>query len=120
MITIDCCPVQSVPVKPHLDSFREVQSQRMPMIDMPVIRQYFASLFDHRFMPTAFKVALVVGSLLFLINHGWALLHGQMTPVRWASGGLTYFVPYMVNIHGQYISQSRMKESASRLPQRLF
>ncbi|MBH8576286.1 nitrate/nitrite transporter NrtS [Nostocaceae cyanobacterium CENA369] len=56
-------------------------------------------------MPTAFKVALFIGSLLFTINHGWALLTGHMTSERWISGGLTYIVPYMVSIHGQYIGR---------------
>jgi hypothetical protein len=55
-------------------------------------------------------VALIVGSLVFLINHGWAMLHGQMTPSRWVSGVLTYAVPYMVNIHGQYIRRKRAGE----------
>ncbi len=56
---------------------------------------------------TALRVALVVGTLLFVINHGAALLHGEMSPTRWISGLLTYCVPYMVNIHGQVISRSR-------------
>ncbi|NEP47338.1 MAG: hypothetical protein F6K65_00175 [Moorea sp. SIO3C2] len=57
-------------------------------------------------MPTALRVALVVGSLLFVINHGSALLQGQMTQQRWISAGLTYMVPYLVNIHGQYTIRS--------------
>ncbi|NEO03165.1 MAG: hypothetical protein F6K50_49990 [Moorea sp. SIO3I7] len=58
-------------------------------------------------MPTALRVALVVGSVLFVINHGSALLQGQMNRERWISGGLTYIVPYLVNIHGQYTIRSR-------------
>ncbi|WP_414517433.1 nitrate/nitrite transporter NrtS [Nostoc sp. PCC 9305] len=72
-----------------------------------ILRQYISSLFDHQLMPTAFKVALFIGSLLFTINHGWALLTGHMTSERWISGSLTYFVPYMVSIHGQYIGRKR-------------
>ncbi|MBE9103655.1 nitrate/nitrite transporter NrtS, partial [Nostoc cf. edaphicum LEGE 07299] len=41
-------------------------------------------------MPTAFKVALLIGSLLFAINHGWALLTDQMASERWISAILTY------------------------------
>ncbi|HEY9621081.1 MAG TPA: nitrate/nitrite transporter NrtS [Crinalium sp.] len=73
----------------------------------PFLRGYLKSLGDRQFMPIALKVALVVGSILFTINHGWAILTGQMTLQRWLAGGLTYIVPYMVNIHGQYISQTR-------------
>ena len=68
---------------------------------------YLQSLVDGELAPTAFRVALIVGSVVFLINHGWALLHGQMTLSRWVSGVLTYAVPYMVNIHGQYIRRKR-------------
>lgn len=58
-------------------------------------------------MPTAFKVAVVVGSLLFVINHSAALIQGTMTRDRWIAATITYLVPYFVNIHGQYISSSR-------------
>jgi len=39
-------------------------------------------------------VALVVGSLLFAINHGSAVLRGEMTRERWLRL-FTYLVPYM-------------------------
>lgn len=70
-----------------------------------IVKEYLSSLFDHQLIPTALKVALFIGSLLFTINHGWAVLTGQMTFERWISGGLTYIVPYMVSIHGQYIGR---------------
>ncbi|NET84064.1 MAG: hypothetical protein F6J94_19725 [Moorea sp. SIO1F2] len=60
-------------------------------------------------MPTALRVALVVGSVLFVINHGSAILQRQMNRERWISGGLTYIVPYLVNIHGQYTIRSRQR-----------
>jgi membrane protease YdiL (CAAX protease family) len=71
------------------------------------LRGYFFSLIDPQYIPTALKVAVVVGSILFAINHGSALLHGKMTQERWISGCLTYIVPYFVNVHGQYISRYR-------------
>lgn len=73
------------------------------------LKGYFASLIDPKFVPTALKVALVVGSILFMINHGHALLTGTMERDRWISAGLTYLVPYFVNIHGQYINIYRHK-----------
>lgn len=76
---------------------------------MKAIIQYFYSLFDHRFALTAFKVAILVGTILFAINHGWALLNGQMNRGRWISAGLTYVVPYLVNVHGQYISRVKVR-----------
>jgi hypothetical protein len=69
--------------------------------------EFCAALVDKKRMPTALKVALVVGSILFAINHGSALARGKMTRDRWVSAFLTYLVPYCVNIHGQYVSDSR-------------
>ncbi|MEA5566888.1 MULTISPECIES: nitrate/nitrite transporter NrtS [unclassified Anabaena] len=72
---------------------------------MKAIREYCLCLGNKKMMPTAVKVALVVGSILFTINHGAALIKGQMTGDRWIAASLTYIVPYLVNIHGQYISR---------------
>lgn len=74
---------------------------------MKSTKDFLKSLFDPEFSPTALKVAGVVGSLLFAINHGVALFNQQMTRDRWISGSLTYLVPYIVNIHGQFTSRSR-------------
>lgn len=51
------------------------------------------------------RVALVVGTLLFIINHGSALMAGEMDTQRWLSAVLTYGVPFMVSIHGQSTCQ---------------
>ncbi|MBV5262113.1 hypothetical protein FLX56_27350 [Synechococcus moorigangaii CMS01] len=58
---------------------------------------------------TAIRVALIVGTLLFSINHGSALVGGTMTRTRWISAGLTYVVPYCVNLHGQLTSRRRQQ-----------
>lgn len=51
-------------------------------------------------MPTALKLAVLVGSLLLCIDRGDALLRHEMTLERWLSVvGLTYLMPYLVNIH---------------------
>ncbi|BAZ16004.1 hypothetical protein NIES4071_78770 [Calothrix sp. NIES-4071] len=76
---------------------------------MKAVIQYFYSLFDRELAPTALKVAVIVGTILFVINHGWALLNGEMNRGRWISAGLTYIVPYLVNVHGQYISRAKLK-----------
>lgn len=66
---------------------------------------FWQCLIDPDYAQTALRVALIVGSLLFVINHGIALLQGQMTQARWFSGLLTYLVPYFVSVHGQYTNQ---------------
>ena len=76
---------------------------------MNFLQGYCAALLDRKLMQTALKVAAVVGTFLFMINHGSALVQGQMTRSRLMSGLLTYLVPYAVNIHGQYISRLRQR-----------
>lgn len=74
---------------------------------MKFVRDYCGYLVDRQVMPTAIKVALVVGSLLFVINHGAAFVSGKMNGDRWLSAGLSFLVPYGVNVHGQLISRRR-------------
>ena len=77
------------------------------------MKGFLLALVDREFYPSAIKVALVVGSLLFTINHGAALITGTLTTPRLFSGILTYIVPYIVNVQGQYSSRLR---SAPRSP----
>ena len=73
------------------------------------VKEYFDPLVDPQAASIALRVALVVGSVLFLINHGAALLQGEMNCARWISACLTYLVPFSVNIHGQYVSRARAR-----------
>lgn len=77
---------------------------------MKALKEYLAALFDRDLMPMALKVAGIIGTILFIINHGAALIGGRMTSTRWVSGVLTYLVPYCVNIHGQYINRRRQRK----------
>jgi hypothetical protein len=72
---------------------------------------YLSCLVDKTMVPTAFRVALVVGTVLFSINHGKAFLNNTMNRDRWFSAALTYCIPYMVNIHGQYTSRLKSAKS---------
>ena len=74
------------------------------------LKGYLIALIDIKLMRTGVKVSIIVGSLLFTINHGSALAQGQMTRDRWISGLLTYLVPYAVNIHGQYVAGNQLSE----------
>lgn len=77
------------------------------------LKEFGASLVNPKYTPLAFKVAIVVGSVLFLINHGTTLVKGKMSRERWISAAITYLVPYMVNVHGQYISSRNHKSKHS-------
>lgn len=74
---------------------------------MKNLNGYIQALFNRQLAPTAFKVALIVGTILFILNHGAAVVQGKMNRDRWLSALLTYLVPYCVNIHGQYVSSNR-------------
>ncbi len=71
-----------------------VQTQR-------TVRRIRLTLSQQRCRQIAIRVAIVVGTVLFTINHGQAVLQGEMSPSRWLSAVLTYCVPFMVSIHGQ-------------------
>lgn len=44
----------------------------------------------------ALLTALVVGAILIAINHGDAILQGEMNTERWLKAALTVLVPYLV------------------------
>lgn len=66
------------------------------------LKKYFTALVNPAFARPSIKVALIVGTMLLLINHGATIWNDQMTPKRWFSAVLTYVVPYLVSIHGKY------------------
>jgi len=68
---------------------------------MRQIKRIKLTLSQERCRITAMRVALVVGTLLFTINHGSAVMNGEMDTQRWTSAIVTYAVPFMVSIHGQ-------------------
>jgi hypothetical protein len=82
---------------------------------MKILKGYFVSLFDPEFIPTGLKTAIFVGSLLFLINHGAAFLRGDMNRERWISALMTYAMPYLVNVYGQYSYRRKLGRHSSSL-----
>lgn len=81
---------------------------------MKDIQVYISSLFDKEFIITGLKTALFVGSFLFLINHGFAFFRGEMNRERWISVGITYLMPYLVNIYGQHAYRRKLEQSYKR------
>lgn len=82
---------------------------------MQMVRGYIVSLFDPEFIATGLKTAVFVGSLLFIINHGPALLRGEMNRERWFSVIATYAMPYLVNVYGQYSYRRKLSIQPSRV-----
>ena len=52
-------------------------------------------------------MALVIGSLVFTLNHSEALLKNEMTRSRWLSSLLSFAVPYLVSIYSQTCCQRK-------------
>lgn len=71
--------------------------------------KFLLPLINPNYRVTAIRVALVVGTALFFINHGTALANKKMNRNRWISGFLTYGVPYLVSIHGQHSNSQKKK-----------
>ena len=59
--------------------------------------EFAKALINPNLALTAFRVAIIVGSVLFTINHGTALAKGEMNKTRWLSGLITSLIPYSVN-----------------------
>ena len=73
------------------------------------LKTYSQNLVKRDFSLNALRIAFIVGSLIFTINHGEALLKGQMTPQRWFAAALSYITPYAVSIYGQSKCQLKYK-----------
>ena len=47
----------------------------------------------------ALKVALIVGTLLCLINQGDVIVQANIVSINWVKLALTYTVPYLVSVY---------------------
>lgn len=61
------------------------------------MKQTFALALKPSVVKRALKYAVVVGSILITINHGDAILRGDLPPARLFRMGLTVIVPYVVS-----------------------
>jgi len=65
------------------------------------MKSFVAAITERGTVATSAKVALVVGSILALINYGdRILLRYDMAPLDWLKLALTYCVPYCVSTYG--------------------
>jgi hypothetical protein len=60
-----------------------------------------------RHLKRTLGAAAVVGTLLFLINHGDEVLSGNATPVVWIKVAVTYLVPFCVANYGILVATRR-------------
>jgi hypothetical protein len=64
---------------------------------MPEERSALRLALDAAVMRRALLFAVIVGPILIAINHGDALIAGQIGGQRWLKMGLTLMVPYLVS-----------------------
>ena len=60
------------------------------------MKAWLAIAFEASVRKRALKVAMLVGSILAVINHGDALLSGDASTTVWIKIVLTFVVPYCV------------------------
>jgi hypothetical protein len=61
------------------------------------MHEWLRVAFERGVVRRALRYALVVGAILIAINHGDALLRGDVDTGRWLRMGLTVVVPYCVS-----------------------
>lgn len=61
------------------------------------MKQWFKLASSPKVVKRACKFAVVVGAILISINHGDAILQGDVNSVRMFKMGLTVMVPYIVS-----------------------
>ena len=65
------------------------------------MKAFFAAALERGTVATSAKVALLVGSILALINYGDRIfLRGDMGALDWVKLAVTYCVPYCVATYG--------------------
>ncbi len=76
-----------------------------------VHRALLAALFDREIVFTSIRVALVVGTVLGLINYGdRVFLRHDMHGLDWVKLAVTYCVPYCVATYGAARYSARKKK----------
>lgn len=61
------------------------------------MKQWFVLAVQPKVVQRALKFAVVVGAVLITINHGDAIVQGDLNGVRLLKMGLTVMVPYIVS-----------------------
>ncbi|WP_299141061.1 nitrate/nitrite transporter NrtS [uncultured Tateyamaria sp.] len=59
---------------------------------------------DRTVVRRAAKIALIVGTVIALINHGDKMVTGQMSGMAWIKCVLTFLVPYSVSTYSSVMA----------------
>ncbi len=72
-------------------------SSEMPSAVTSPVREWLRLAMSAPVRRRALRYAVVVGAILLTINHGDAILRGDLPPDRLLRMGLTMLVPYLVS-----------------------
>ncbi len=74
-------------------------AQFVQSIDLNELKSWLIYARQYDIVRCAIKMAVIVGTILMLINHGEELWLDQLTTLDWIQIGLTYLVPYSVSTY---------------------
>ena len=78
------------------------------------MREALRICFKREHLRRTVKIALVVGTILTLINQLDVILRGDATSITWVKGGLNYCVPFIVSNLGLLAGKRAEAESLDR------
>lgn len=78
------------------------------------MREWLRLAFSASVRRRAVRVAGVVGVVLLAINHGEAIVHGDLSPMRWMRMVLTLIVPYLVSTFSSVSAIRELQRAAER------
>lgn len=73
-------------------------------------REAFRVIVYRPYLRRTIRIAFVVGSVLFIINHLDEVIMGRATLITWVKGVVTYFVPFCVSNSGVLSATHRHPE----------
>lgn len=82
------------------------------------MREWIHLACRRRVVRRALKYAVGIGALLIAINHGDALLRGELGPLRLAKMALTVLVPYLVSTASSVAAMREGRQAAPEAAER--
>jgi hypothetical protein len=83
------------------------------------MKRFITAATEKSTVATSIKVALLVGSVLAVINYGDRIfLHGNMRTLDWIKLAITYCVPYCVATYGA--ARYAMKHNKDKEPPKII
>ena len=83
---------------------------KAPVMDPPTWTKWSeigSIILSPQYLKKTLRIALIIGSILFLINHLDEVLRGQATVAVWIKGAVTYLVPFCVANSGVLVAARR-------------